>query len=438
MSQHTNADTTVTEELTSQHRLHWGSVMMIWAGSIIAVPSILVGQQLVGLLSLPLALLAGLLGYGLVALVATLQGAQAADLGRPTVVNAQPSFGKGGANYMFSFIVAIALIGWFGIQAGVAGTSFQSLLALVGIKLQTWLATVIISLAMLLSAIYGFQAMKKLNIIATPLLVIVLGYATFSALHHANLTNLWTYHPKGHPDFASGVSIVFGSMIVGGVIAGDFTRYSRRRTDVVKSSFIGIVPFGVALVAIGSFLTVTAPSGSADIIAILIAHIPIPAVALITLILATWTTNVSNAYSAGIALVNGLRLDGAKRPLVTAIAGILGTILAVVGILNYFVTFLSFLTALITPMAGVMIADYWLLNKGRSHGYMEQVASKWVGITAWLIGSIPGILALFPKLLPAVITSSSVAMSLLGVVGLFIAMIVYLALRGGKNYATNN
>ncbi len=62
---------------------------------------------------------------------------------------------------------------------------------------------------------------------------------------------------------------------------------------------------------------------------------------MLVLILATWTTNVGNAYSAGIAVVNIFKMKDDKRAAVTAVCGIIGILLSLGGIVYYFVDFLS-------------------------------------------------------------------------------------------------
>src|SRR5690606_18802064 len=112
-----------------------------------------------------------------------------------------------------------------------------------------------------------------------------------------------------------------------------------------------------------------------------------PMLGLIILILATWTTNVVNAYSGGLALTSLFRLKDDKRALTTAIAGGIGTLLALGGILNNLVSFLMILTAGICPLAGVMIADYWIKRRGRANRWAPVPGINWAGLAAWLIAS---------------------------------------------------
>jgi len=131
-------------------------------------------------------------------------------------------------------------------------------------------------------------------------------------------------------------------------------------------------------------------AGTYDITQV-VATLGFPVLGFIILILATWTTNAVNAYSGGLAITNMLKLDGNKRAKATAVAGGIGTVLAISGIINYFISFLTVMTAGITPIAGVMIADYWIMNRGKAENWKPQPGVNWSGIIAWLAGSLVGL-----------------------------------------------
>jgi cytosine permease len=84
------------------------------------------------------------------------------------------------------------------------------------------------------------------------------------------------------------------------------------------------------------------------------------------------------------------QLKDEKRAMATAIAGLIGTLLAVFGIMNHFVPFLIILTSGISPIAGVMIADYWIKLKGNKEQWREREGIHWIGVIAWISGFIVG------------------------------------------------
>ena len=99
-------------------------------------------------------------------------------------------------------------------------------------------------------------------------------------------------------------------------------------------------------------------TGQYDISAILVS-LGVPILGLIALVLATWTTNVTNAYSGGLALSNLLGFDESKFK----------TLLAAFGLLNAFQGFLSLMSAFIPPLAGVIIAAYWITGRGKKDNF---------------------------------------------------------------------
>ena len=135
----------------------------------------------------------------------------------------------------------------------------------------------------------------------------------------------------------------------------------------------------------GAVLAIT--TGNYDI-TVMFANVGMPIIGLLVLILATWTTNVGNAYSAGIDLVNILKLKDDKRALVPLLAGIVGILLSLGGIVYYFVNFLSMLSYLISPICAILVADYWIMGKGKHENWEPFEGVNWLGIIAWLAGAV--------------------------------------------------
>ena len=147
-------------------------------------------------------------------------------------------------------------------------------------------------------------------------------------------------------------------------------------------------------------------TGQYDISAILVS-LGVPVLGLIALVLATWTTNVTNAYSGGLALSNLLGFDESKFKITTGISGAIGTLLAAFGLLNSFQGFLSLMSALIPPLAGVIIAAYWITGKGKKENFYFSKGVSAAGLISFLVGALVacitgGTFASFPGLVEAV------------------------------------
>ena len=116
---------------------------------------------------------------------------------------------------------------------------------------------------------------------------------------------------------------------------------------------------------------------------------------------------MTNAYSGGLALSNLLGFDESKFKITTGIAGVIGTILAAMGLLDAFQGFLSLMSALIPPLAGVIIASYWIIGKGKKENFRIKDGFSAIGVISFLVGAIlacitGGTFANFPGLVEAV------------------------------------
>ena len=144
--------------------------------------------------------------------------------------------------------------------------------------------------------------LKYLNYVAVPALILVMVYGIIVAFTKNNgLAVLSQYQPPAPMPLVSGVSLAVATFALGGVISGDYSRFAKSRKDVIKSSLLGVLPTGLVMITIGAILSIVA--GQYDISAVLVA-VGVPVFGLIALVLATWTTNVINAYSGGIAVAN--------------------------------------------------------------------------------------------------------------------------------------
>lgn len=377
----------------------WYSLGIIWAGAMICIPSLLVGNTLISGMSLSKSLFVAFVGYSIVVLLMILQGIQSSDLGKPTVQVAGQVFGNKGSRTIISIILAVACLGWFGIQANVCGAAVANLLAVYHMNMPVPLASFLSGLVMVISAIYGIKVLRVLSYIAVPLLVVICAFGLIQTLTGDHLQIIQNYKPKGNMSFMNGLAVTIGSFALGAVIAGDYSQFSNKRSDVLKAAIFGIIPAGVFMIGIGAVLSIAYKTS--DITAVFM-DIATPFIGGIALILATWKTNLVNAISGGFALINVFNISKQKEKMAVGIAGMVGTLLAVVGILNYFTPIMSILSAMIPPVAGVMIASYWVMNKGDKNSWREVEGVNRLGIYSWLVGaviaSIPVVFSLFPSL----------------------------------------
>jgi cytosine permease len=106
--------------------------------------------------------------------------------------------------------------------------------------------------------------------------------------------------------------------------------------------------------------------------------------ALLVLILSTWTINSANLYSASLSLTATFpRIAQWKF---TIVAGVLGALLAVAGILDAFVSFLLLLGAIIPPIAAIYVIDALRNN-------ITLAPVHWPAVVTWTVSAGIALLA---------------------------------------------
>jgi cytosine permease len=403
-------------EVSSEKRESWWSITMIWAGAIICVTCLMVGGLLGSYLTLGQCALSIVIGYGIIVVYMCLIGMQGCDLGLPTTIMAGSALGQKGSKFIIAALLAIACIGWFGVQSAVCGLSFSAMFASIfGINIPAWISIIFWGVVMLLTACFGFKGLKILSAVAVPLLLIVCIFGLILAIVKNNgMSLISAYTPAANMGLVFGINYTIATFALGGVISGDYCRFAKSRKDVIKSSILGVIPAGFIIMMIGAILTVV--TGKYDISEVFVSFgsVILGILGLLALISGTWTTNVTNAYTGGISLSVLLGLDEKKSKIATAVAGGIGIVVALIGSLaaagfyTLFQSFLSLLCAIIPPLAGIMVADYWIIGKGKKENFNIRKGIYAPGLIAFLLGALAAFITggtfatYFPKLVEAV------------------------------------
>ena len=397
MAKNSQVESAGLNAIPIEERKSWPGVAFIWAGSCCCVPALMVGAGITMGLPFGLAALAMIIGYSVSVIMMILMSILSADRGLPAVVAISSSFGKAGASKLVSLIIAFCYTCWFGFQAVVCGEAFASILQGIGVPIPSMLSTIIWGMIMCITAVYGYSWIEKLNVIAVPALILILVYAMIVVFGDPeSIVKITNHTPTTQMSMIAAVGTSIGGFASGAVLSGDVTRYCKSRKDVVISSIVGVIPVGVGTMLVGSILAIHSGAVGMDTGSI-VTMLSSPILGMLVLVLATWTTNVCNAYSAGFALLSLTGAHDNKRAWFTLGAGIIGTLLAVIGITNYFNSFLNILAVFIPPIVGVVAVDYFVIKKGNPAAWAEKPGFNWAGVIAWIVGS--AIALLLPKLL---------------------------------------
>lgn len=381
-----SAEVTALQAISKEERKDWISLAFVQAGICVCVPAFLLGALLAEGMPIWPAIISGSLGYLLVVVGMVATGMMGSDLGLASCTCCEAGFGKKGARFIVSTIFTVNMVGWFGIQNGVCGEAFSNaFLAMTNIEIPVVVSNTIWGIIMLLTAVFGVHALEKLDKISIPLLMIIMCYGTFLAFKIYGTSNLTDEDSLQTMSFMSGVALSFNFTAVGTITASDYTRFQRSRKDTVKSVFYGVFPMGVVTLVMGILLTKM--SGEYDVSMVLI-EVGLPLLGIIALVISTWTTNSTNAYSAGLNIVMALNLKDSRRREATLISGIIGIILCDIGILGHIEGVLSLLSYVVCPIGGVILADYWIVGKGKAENFRPISGVNWAGVIAWALGAV--------------------------------------------------
>lgn len=398
MARNAHADDYALGRVPVGARKHWFGIAVQRFGQVSALSQFLLGSTLGYAMTFTDAFLAILIGSIIIEVVMCFVGFIGRREGLNTALMARwTGFGEVGAS-LVGLAIGISLIGWFGIQSGISAKSLDTLLP--GL-LPIWAWSLLFGLAVTAVVAFGFGGMQWLANITVPLFLVLVGWSVIGELRRHDLGELVTSQPAGEPmTILQGAGLVAGGIIVGAIITGDMTRFNRSNADVVKQTVVG-VSLGEFVIGLAGVLLAHA-TRSGDIVAIVTSSVGF--VGLIIVITGTLKINDWNLYSSSLGLVNFVSTTFGKqlhRVSTTIVLGILGTVLAAVGILGQFVGFLTLLSVAFPPIAGIMVAEYFIvkrfrpeLDATRDRGVLPATAPRIVPATIviWLVSSLMGYL----------------------------------------------
>lgn len=283
-----------------------------------------------------------------------------------------------------SSLFTVSLVGFFGLQVNVCGEAFSTLaLAAFGVQIPVVVSSIFWGMVMVVIAVWGMETLKNLDTISVPLLLLIMIVGTVMAFRIYGSAGLSANEVETPTmSMIEGIGTAFSFFSASAFTAADLTRFQRNRRDTVKSAVWGLMPAGIITCVIGVLLSRVV--GVYDISQVM-AMVGLPILGLTIMILAQLTTNSVNAYTGGLDAVMTFNLPDNRRREATFVVGVLGVVLAVLGILDFIEVYLNWTTFLSAPIAGVMIADYWIIGKGKPASWHANEGWNGTGIAATLI-----------------------------------------------------
>lgn len=192
-----------------EQRKSWVDMVMVQAGMVICIPAFLLGSMLAEGMPTLQAMVAGIIGYGMVLVLTLILGIQGADLGIPTCAISTSTFGRKGTRLLVSSLFTVSLVGFFGLQVNVCGEAFSTLaLAAFGVEIPVVASSIFWGMVMAFR-IYGTAGLSA-NEVETPTMTMI-----------------------------EGIGTAFSFFSASAFTAADLTRFQRNRRDTVRSAFWG-------------------------------------------------------------------------------------------------------------------------------------------------------------------------------------------------------
>lgn len=308
------------------------------------------------------------LAYALLVVVAQ----PGVDYGLPGQVAMRAQLGYWGARLLSSPYRIVAASYWFAAQALTAAFGFQAiLLELTGERYP--LVPVALALAVLHAglAVTGFEVTRLLLRLVLPVSVVLTGlllgsflvssdpaYAFDRVIRSTDLAFTWV-------GFATYVTVMCGASLTLVTSVADYCRYTPTRRDmrigyagsalaaVAVTTFVGGYVAG-ATGEVNPFVAVTDATSAPVLLVVMLAAIVIQGIA----------ANVTNLYTAGLALVNAVPQLG--RPRATAAVAVLAIALCVFpDFIEKAQRWITHLGNVGAPLTGVILAEYVLVSRTR-------------------------------------------------------------------------
>ncbi|RJQ87874.1 cytosine permease [Amycolatopsis panacis] len=342
-------------------RRSWPSVAIQRFGQVSSFQQFIVGALLGYGMPFWQAVLAITIGSVLLEVITVLLGIAGVREGLSTSVLARwAGFGRKGSA-LVGLLVAVSLAGWFGVQNGVFAHGMHAL----GGGVPEWVWAVLGGVVITVITVYGFRLMAWTAYLTVPAFLVLAGYSVIDTLSSHELGDLVSTPPPGPPlSLGAATTLVSGAFILGALMTPDMTRFNRTTGDVVKQTLISVT-LGEYLIGLIGVLLAHATATS-DIVGIITSSSGV----LGTLVLATAILKINdwNLYSSSLGLVNVVDvLFGRKvsRVRVVLLLGALGTAASALGIADDFEGFLTAVGVLTPPVAGVLIAEYFVIRTCR-------------------------------------------------------------------------
>lgn len=326
-------------------------VGLIVASFSIGLPDFLNGAHNALALGFYKAVLAALIAGGILCVFGSLTALASVRTRLSTYLLVRRSFGTGGAA-LINTVIALVHFCWFGVNVTFFGQAMVEAAVANGLPGDLTIFILLGSVLMTASTIFGFRALDRLALVAVPVLAAILIALVVASLRGHGLVTAPSLHPPEPMRFGIAVSALLGAYMLAVATMPDLSRYTRTARGAIGSMALSF-PIATPLMMAAAAIPVLAMHQTSMMKLVMGFGFGTPM--LFLLVLPTWTVNALNLYSSSLSLSS--TFPQVRPWLFTILGGVLGTIFALMGILDAFIPFVLFLGLIIPPIAAIYVID---------------------------------------------------------------------------------
>lgn len=301
------------------------------------------------------------------------------------------SFGTGGAA-LINTVIALIHFCWFGVNASFFGEAMVEAAKANGLPGNFTAFVILGSVLMMSSTVIGFRALDRLALIAVPLLAAILLAVVVVTLQTHGFVTAPDRNPPEPMTLGIAVSALIGAYMLAVATMPDLSRYTRTTRGAITSMALSF-PIATPLMMTAAAIPALATHETSVMKLVTAYEFGTPV--LFLLVLPTWTVNALNLYSSSLSL--GSTFPRVRQWVFTLAGGTIGTILALMGILEAFIPFVLFLGLIIPPIAAIYVIDAWTRYRtaDAAQSLLGLPRFDWRAIATWLVSVMVGVLGAY-------------------------------------------
>ncbi|WP_321871997.1 purine-cytosine permease family protein [Paraburkholderia tropica] len=409
------------EAVPAHARQGWAKLSWNTAGLVTTLVQMFIGALITFVAGIKIALIAGalvtvigsLLGWG-VGHVAYRTGLSS------TVLTRKHGFGQRGSS-ITAFAFAFMITGLAALENVLLYKGFMFWFGFADTALNEVIVYGLLSLAWIGLTAFGFKLVSRVSTVTLTAVIILMIYMIVKIVSGSGMSwgHAMSFGPQMPADilrqmaaltdfgkFAFCVNVLIGTAGALAMIDADLGRYARTSRDIAVAAFVGNIFLDFIMIAVGGVIMY---AGSAQLIAHYVAHGMTEAQAStavlnspdsvasafivfggtiggVLMFLAQAKTQVINSYSSSLSLTSFFDSTLGWRPgrfTFLVLANVISALFLAGSILNWFNAFITVLGVLMTCFAGIIIADFYIVNRGRSDIPVPGI--NWAGVITTVV-----------------------------------------------------